>query len=164
MTIAASNLNPVIAINRRRLGLDPEAPDVDVQFSAETGADQRICVYGRMRPEGPDAHRLNVLGGIWSEGDFAGYLQSEGVCTPDQCPGLAWSPTAPWNRGFIFSSAALLKFWPQLDASEGDDYARLLTPVRTNGTITIANIYTSRDATLAQMLMHDGMNVHHDAD
>lgn len=164
MQFAAPHLKTIIAINRQRLGLHSEAPDIDAQFSAETGAVQRLCVYGRMRPGGPDAHRLADLGGTWLEGEFAGYLQSDGVCSLDQCPGLAWSPSAPWNTGFILTSEAFREFWSHLDDSEGADYARLLTPIRTNGTESIANIYTSRDASLAQMLMLDGMNVHDDVD
>lgn len=164
MTIATPHLKTIIAINRQRLRLDSKAPVSDAQFSAETGAVQRLCVYGRMRPGGPDAHRLADLGGTWQEGAFAGYLQSGGVCSLDQCPGLAWSPTAPWNTGFILTSDALQEFWSHLDDSEGTDYARLLTQIRANGTEFIANIYTSRDASLAQILMLDGMNVHDDVD
>ena len=138
MTIATPHLKTIIAINRQRLGLDSKAAVSDAQFSAETGAVQRLCVYGRMRPGGPDAHRLADLGGTWQEGAFAGYLQSGGVCSLDQCPGLAWSPTAPWNTGFILTSDALQEFWSHLDDSEGTDYARLLTQIRANGTEFIA--------------------------
>ncbi len=162
MPTAPATLNKILAINRRRLGLDSEDLQADQQFSDATGAGHRLCVYGRMRPGGPDAHHLEVLGGEWSGGTFPGYLQSEGVCTLDQCPGLAWSPSTPMNAGFIFSTTVLENVWPSLDAKEGSDYARILTPVQGADGEVVANIYVSRDATLTQLIMLDGMNVHDD--
>lgn len=164
MTTDPAMLHKIIAINRRRLGLDPEDRLADQSFSMATGAGHRLCVYGRMRPEGPDAHYLENLGGEWSEGTFPGHLQSEGVCTVDQCPGLAWSPSAPLNAGFIFNAKLLENTWSSLDAKEGSDYARILTPVHGPDGVIVANIYVSRDATLTQMIMLDGMNVHDDVE
>lgn len=154
----------ILQINRRRMGLD--APDItaDAAFSAASGADKRLCVYGRMRPGGPDAHVLEPFGGVWSNGEFPGYLQTEGVCTMDQCPGLAWAPDGPANLGHILTSEKLSASWASIDSSEGGDYVRLLTPVRTKTGDIVANVYVSGDASRAQLLMADGMNVHDDVD
>lgn len=154
----------IIDINRRRIGLDAPAPEADKAFSSETGACNRLCVYGRMRPGGPDEAVLVPLGGEWSEGTFPGYLQGGGVCTIDECPGLAWRPTSEWNHGFLLSSGQFPDFWNELDGKEGDAYARLLTPFRVGTQEFVANIYASKSASEAQLLMIDGMNVHDDAD
>lgn len=140
-------LTKIIDINRRRVGLDTADEDADLHFCQETGALERLCIYGRMRPGGPDAHRLTPYGGEWVEGTFPGELQGE-MCTLDDCPGLAWAPTQIWNAGFVLTSNLLRDAWVELDAKEGDNYARLLTPVRVNGTDIVANIYTSRSASL----------------
>lgn len=141
------SLTRIIDINRRRVGLVTADEDADRRFCQETGAIVRLCIYGRMRPGGPDNHRLTPFGGEWTEGTFPGELQGD-MCTLDDCPGLAWIPTKTWNTGFVLTSDLLKDAWAELDAKEGDNYARLLTPVRVGGTDIIANIYTSRSASL----------------
>jgi hypothetical protein len=163
MTGAATSLAQIIAINRRRIGLDPADNQLDDRYSVSTGATNRLCVYGRMRPGGPDAHVLQPLGGEWTEATFPGYLQ-DGSCSIDQCPGLAWTPSGDMNHGLILSSPGLQDAWHDLDAKEGSHLIRLLTPVFAGDTETVANIYVSRDATEAQLLMLDGLNVHDDKD
>lgn len=159
-----SNLVRIIELNRRRIGLDPADDTEDHRFSETTGAVRHLCIYGRMRPGGPDAHVLEPLGGTWSECEFPGHLQSDGQCSLDQCPGLAWAPTREWNAGFLLTSDRLAGTWAELDAKEGAEYARLLIPVRIGDGETVANIYVSRGASEAQLLMLDGMNVHDDVD
>lgn len=141
------SLDRIIEINRRRVGLDVPDEDADQRFSDETGALDRLCIYGRMRPGGPDNYRLTPFGGEWTEGTFPGELQGE-MCTLDECPGLAWIPTKTWNAGFVLTSDLLRDAWAELDAKEGGNYARLLTPVRVDGADVVANIYTSRSASL----------------
>ncbi len=141
------SLTEIIDINRRRVGLDTADEDADLHFSQETGALERLCIYGRMRPGGPDHDRLTPFGGDWSEGTFPGDLQGD-LCTLDDCPGLAWAPTAFCNPGFVLTSTRLKEAWTILDAKEGENYARLLTPVRIGDTDIVANIYTSRSASV----------------
>ncbi|WNJ98481.1 hypothetical protein L2D14_11440 [Thalassospiraceae bacterium LMO-JJ14] len=164
MDVTKKTLEHIIEINRGRIGLDPADVAEDRRFSTASGADTRLCVYGRMRPDGPDAHALEPLAGTWSECSFPGYLQAGAQCTLDDCPGLAWTLSQAWNDGCLLTSGSLETAWDVLDAKEGGDYARLLTPVRIGGAESIANIYVSRDATEAQLLMLDGMNVHDDVD
>jgi len=163
MTGADTSLAQIIAINRRRIGLDPVDTQLDARYSESTGAANRLCVYGRMRPGGPDADVLQPLGGDWTEAAFPGYLQ-DASCSIDQCPGLAWTPSGDINQGLILSSPRLQDAWPELDTKEGSHLVRLLTQVFTGDNETVANIYVSRDATQAQLLMLDGMNVHDDKD
>ena len=117
-----------------------------------------------MRPGGPDEHHLAALNGTWSDATFPGYIQSLDACTIETCPWLAWAPTGTWNEGFVFLADALKDHCPVLDAKEGIDLARLLTPVRSSTGDSVANIYVSRDASTAQLHMLDGMNVHDDVD
>jgi len=163
MATDARILAKIIDINRRRIGIDAPDAGADRRFSAKSGADTQLCIYGRMRPGGPDAHVLEPFGGTWSNGTFPGYIQGD-TCTLEDCPGLAWSPNTEWNDGFILTSDKLAASWAHLDAKEGSNYARLLTPVRRGENDLVANIYVSRDASEAQLLMLDGMNVHDDVD
>ncbi len=158
------SLDQIIKINRQRTGLDAPDGTLDHDFSAACGAGSRLCVYGRMRPGGPNEHHLTALGGNWIDAQFPGHLQNGAACTLDQCPGLVWTPGGTWNEGFIFTTPSLNDAWTMLDANEGDALVRLLTPVRTKDGEIIANIYASRDASKAQLLMLDGMNVHDDVD
>ncbi len=158
------SLDKIIKINRQRVGLDPADDKLDQQFSSSSGASTRLVVYGRMRPGGLDEHYLKDLVGTWRDVTFPGYIQTADACAIDFCPGLAWTPTGTWNDGFELVADALKDHWPILDAKEGADHARLLTPVRSNSGDSVANIYVSRDASIAQLHMLDGMNVHDDAD
>lgn len=158
------SLDKIIRINRQRVGLEATDDKLDQQFSSSSGASTRLVAYGRMRPGGPDEHYLKDLDGTWCDVTFPGYIQSTGVCTIDSCPGLAWTPTGTWNDGFELVADALRDHWTILDAKEGADYARLLTPVRSRSGDSVANIYVSRDASIAQLHMLDGMNVHDDVD
>lgn len=155
----------IIEINRRRIGLDPADPEADQEFSITSGAATRLCVYGRMRPGGPDAHVLEALGGEWDSCSYPGHLQNGAQCSLDECPGLGWTMTREWNEGgCLLTSDALGEYWERLDAKEGENYARLLTPVGVDGGEVIANIYVSRNASEAQLMMLDGMNVHDEVD
>jgi len=161
------DLSQIIAINRGRLGLDPIDTARDQKFSLESGASHRLCVYGLMGPDGPDAHILQPYGGTWAKVTFPGYIQHAGACLINgECPGLAWTPTGEQNNGHLLDAAALIDAWSKLGSHEGKDLVRLLTPVQPNGAgdALVANIYGSRDASRAQLLMLDGMNVHDDAD
>ncbi len=158
------SLDKIIKINRQRVGLDNANDKLDQQFSLSSGAITKLVIYGRMRPGGPDEHHLIDLGGTWSDATFPGYIQSEDDCSIDFCPRLAWTPTGTWNEGFVFQADALKDHWSVLDAKEGADHARLLTPVQSSMGDYVANIYVSRDASIAQLHMLDGMNVHDDVD
>ena len=161
------DLSQIIAVNRGRLGLDPIDTARDQKFSLQSGASHRLCVYGLMGPDGPDAHVLKPYGGTWADVTFPGYIQNAGACLINgECPGLAWTPTGEQNSGHVLDAAALADAWLTLDAHEGNDLVRLLTPVQMSagGASFAANIYASRDASRAQLLMLDGMNVHDDAD
>ena len=158
------SLEKIIKINRQRIGLDTANDAFDEQFSLSSGAASKLVIYGRMRPGGPDEHHLAELNGTWSDATFPGYIQSLDACTIETCPWLAWAPTGTWNEGFVFLADALKDHCPVLDAKEGIDLARLLTPVRSSTGDSVANIYVSRDASTAQLHMLDGMNVHDDVD
>lgn len=156
-------IQKIVAINRVRLGLDTSVDVRDQLFSKTSGAAARLCVYGRMRPGGPDHAHLAPLGGEWTNVQYPGHLQGD-TCTLDECPGFAWTPKGTWNDGVMLTATALGEHWQKLDDQEGREYVRLLTPVRHGDETHVANIYASRDASAAQLLMLDGMNVHDDVD
>lgn len=158
-------VSKIIEINRRRIGLDPADPQADQLFSNTSGAATRLCVYGRMRPGGPDAHVLAPIGGEWITCSYPGHLQNGSQCSLDECPGLTWSMTREWNEGgYLLTADALAENWERLDAKEGENLVRLLTPVRIDDSEFVANIYVSRNASETQLLMLDGMNVHDEVD
>lgn len=154
-------LDTIIAINRARAGLDAPDPILERSFDFKTGANRRLCIYGRMRPGGPDHHLLAPLGGSWTVGQFQGYMQS-GVCDIETCPGLVWAPNGEQNTGAVLTSGILPDMWPTLDAHEAPALIRFLINVQTDEGEIIANIFVSADASRAQLMMLDGMNVHDD--
>ncbi len=155
----------ILDINRGRLGLSNKNNVDDTAFSEATGATRHLCVYGRMRPGGPDHHVLSAYGGIWQACQVTGYMQRPGACVEDgECPGLAWTPAGDLHQASLLASAALRYAWSILDAHEGAAYARLLTTVQTPDGPAVANVYAAADASRTQILLLDGMNVHDDRD
>lgn len=159
------NTSKIIAINRQRLGLESDDHIDDALFSSQCGAAETLCVYGRMRPGGPDHDVLSQFDGDWEACKLNGILRDPNACIESgECPGLIWNPTADRQDGFLFTSAKLTEFWPTLDVHEGSDYVRLLTEIQTDAGPRVANVYVAADASRAQIMLLDGYNVHDDVD
>lgn len=157
-----SDLDKIIAINRQRIGLDPRDASADHAYSMSTNAQERLCVYGTLRPGQENHHLMAPLKGQWDEITYPGYFspadQSYGY------PRIAWTPHGDENPGKLVTSSKLPAHWAGLDEFEGEDYCRLLTLVQTKAGPLVANIYGFIDTTRTHLLMMDGMNVHDDRD
>lgn len=151
-------MDALTAINRRRIGIDPADAEADIRFSEKHGATTRLCVYGRMLPDGPDAHVLGHLGGVWSSAIFRGFLKT----TETSGPRYVWAPDGDALDGQVLTASLLGDAWRTLDLRAGNDGVRLLCEVETRSGPMIANIYANRAASRARILTLDNMNVHQD--
>ncbi|SIO85620.1 hypothetical protein BQ8420_07870 [Nocardiopsis sp. JB363] len=60
-------------------------------------------------------------------------------------PGIVLDGSGPEVHGFVLGSAELDRHWKRLDHFEGDEYERVLAPVRlSSGETAQANVYTLR--------------------
>lgn len=158
----------VIEINKFRLGIGAEDHNADDIFSRVSGAERRLCVYGRMRPDGPDAHVLGHLGKDWRLGRFRAIrslpmhtdepadVASAVTFVPDDAPG------ATWIDCYVLTSSLLIAGWPTLDLRFDARVKRLLCDVHIDGETVTANAYFAADASRTQLLMMDASNVHND--
>ena len=101
-----------------------------------------LFVYGTLQPGHANAHRLESLGGTWRRASINGYLEPHGWTPGNGYPLLQLDPLGPQVRGFVFTSDALEARWPALDEFEGQDYRRVLAPVRLDdGATVVAFVY-----------------------
>ena len=103
---------------------------------------QHLFVYGTLRPNKPNAHILEVIGGTWRKGSVKGLLKEAGWGAELGFPGLMLSPDGQTVDGDMFSSEQLNTLWNSLDEYEGSEYQRVLTEVTLeNGRIQQAYVY-----------------------
>lgn len=88
---------------------------------------QSLFVYGTLRPNQPNAHVLERIGGTWQAGYILGHLEQRGWGAEFGSPGIQLSDDGQRVEGYVFVSDHLEKYWAELDAFEGDEYTR--TPV-----------------------------------
>lgn len=101
--------------------------------------ERRLAVYGTLAPGCSNHHELAACPGRWSRGEVHGHLSHR------EFPLLVPADDAPLVAVQVLRSAALPAHWEHLDAFEGDDYCRVLAPVRCGDTTTVANLYARRD-------------------
>lgn len=117
------------------LGLTPEQASEAARAQAEfAGANTKLAVYGSLGPGRENEHVMTAIGGAWREG-FAmpGVRQDGGWGAAIGYPGVVWKTGPSVVDVFVFDSAALPNHWDDLDAFEGDEYARLYVPVTRRG-------------------------------
>ena len=103
----------------------------------------RLFVYGTLAPGRPNAHLLADVPGQWQPATVTGTLRQEGWGAEVGYPGIVLDERGDEVEGFLFSSERLAERWAELDAFEGEGYARVLTPVRLgDGTGVEAYIYS----------------------
>ena len=107
--------------------------------------EQRLAVYGSLRPGEANEHILAALTGCWSDGSVRGTLHTVGWGYALGHRAIRLHDTAPEVAVRLFSSVELPSFWPELDAFEGSDYCRVVTDVRVGDTNFPSFIYEFRE-------------------
>jgi gamma-glutamylcyclotransferase (GGCT)/AIG2-like uncharacterized protein YtfP len=90
----------------------------------------RLFVYGTLAPNQENEHFLKPLHGDWQTAWVRGVIYPQGLPTTEGYPALRLNDQSPYIQGLMFSSNELTTIWPQLDAFEGEGYARLVTTAR----------------------------------
>lgn len=105
----------------------------------------RLFIYGSLQPGGDNEHVLAGLEGDWETASVRGRLLEAGWGANLGYPGVVLDEAAPPVQGFLFSSAQLESFWPELDHFEGGEYERCQVEVSLpSGATVTAHIYALR--------------------
>ncbi|MFZ8200137.1 gamma-glutamylcyclotransferase family protein [Alteromonas portus] len=106
---------------------------------------ERLFIYGSLAPHCPNHHIVAHIDGQWQDGTVEGYLIQQGWGAAMGFPGIIISdPTKPKEavKGMVLASSQLAKNWAMLDDFEGDQYERVIVPVKLDsGHIVNAYIY-----------------------
>lgn len=123
---------------------------LEARFAGRWSADRRLAVYGTLAPGQPNHHHLGDLPGHWRRGVVTGVLAQIGWGADMGYPALRWAPQGPEVAVQMFASEALPAHWPRLDAFEGEQYLRILVPVRLqDGSVAVANLYAAHPSAQA---------------
>ncbi|SRR5713226_7702682 len=97
----------------------------------------RLAAYGTLAPGESNHAVLEGVPGAWLEGTVQGVrFMANGYPAFERRPGNGQVPVR------VLTSAALPEHWARLDDFEGDDYRRILVPVRlASGAVLVANLY-----------------------
>ncbi len=129
------------------------AGDAD-EASVERWFDQpstRLAVYGSLAPGEVNHHVVAHIAGHWVDGFVTGTLRQLGWGHHIGFPAIAWHPDGKRVNVRLFTSLQLPQHWDRIDEFEGEDYQRILVPVRlVTGAITVANIYEARGRTATE--------------
>ncbi|MGZ8306891.1 MAG: gamma-glutamylcyclotransferase [Allosphingosinicella sp.] len=106
--------------------------------------EERLAVYGSLRPGGRNAHVLAPLIGTWSEGVVHGTLRPIRSGYAAGYSGLALSDAAGPVPVALLCSHDLPAFWPRLDAFEGAEFVRTIARVRIGDAVVAASLYEWR--------------------
>jgi len=125
-----------------------EIDELEARFASARSAQHRLAVYGTLAPGEPNHHHLSDLAGEWiAGGTVTGTLESLGWGADMGYPALRWSASGDEVAVRLFVCAELPAHWPRLDEFEGDQYLRMLVPVRfADGRIEVANLYAAHPA------------------
>jgi gamma-glutamylcyclotransferase (GGCT)/AIG2-like uncharacterized protein YtfP len=108
----------------------------------EFGVSRRLAVYGSLAPGEANHHLVAGAGGAWTRGAVRGELHPTGWGMTLGYPALCWNEEAPEVGVSVLESDGLPALWPRLDEFEGEQYRRILVPVRIeNGGLTAAHLY-----------------------
>jgi len=105
---------------------------------------ERLFVYGSLAPGESNEDQLKGLSGTWIPATVTGtvFLQVDGPARG--YPAVVLDEDGGTVEGLIFSSGALARHWPRLDAFEGSAYRRVLTSARIrDGSMAEVYIYES---------------------
>jgi gamma-glutamylcyclotransferase (GGCT)/AIG2-like uncharacterized protein YtfP len=145
--IPLDDLEPLVrAANAWRRGdPDPAGADAAARLDALLAPDERLAVYGTLAPGRVNHHMVAPLGGAWSEGVVEGELVESGWGAPLGYRALRLRAGGPRVAVHLLTAPALREAWPRLDAFEGSEYRRTLTPVWSadgeRRLLAVANVY-----------------------
>ena len=106
--------------------------------------EERLAVYGSLRPGERNAHVLASLPGHWSDGFVRGLLRPIEEGYARGYIGLVLAADGDPVPVAMLSSRALADFWPGLDAFEGPEFIRTIADVRIGDAVVKASLYEWR--------------------
>jgi gamma-glutamylcyclotransferase (GGCT)/AIG2-like uncharacterized protein YtfP len=116
-----------------------------VSDARDFAEDERLAVYGSLRPGGSNADVLAPLSGIWVIGTVRGELVQEGWASPEGYPAIRLSPSGPTVAVHVLCSHDLPQHWERLDRFEGPQYRRSRVTVEFSAGALPAQIYEIAD-------------------
>jgi predicted metal-dependent HD superfamily phosphohydrolase/gamma-glutamylcyclotransferase (GGCT)/AIG2-like uncharacterized protein YtfP len=124
----------LLLANAEVLGLkltSDEAAEAARAQAAFAGAHTKLAVYGSLGPGRENEHVMTAIGGDWREGyAMPGVRQDKGWGAAIGYPGVVWKTGPAVIEVSLFASDALPAHWAELDAFEGEEYARLYVELK----------------------------------
>jgi gamma-glutamylcyclotransferase (GGCT)/AIG2-like uncharacterized protein YtfP len=108
------------------------------------GPEERLAVYGSLRPGQRNAHVLDPIDGEWTEGYVRGALRPINSGYAKGYLGLTLDDQAGRVPVVLLSSRDLPDFWAELDAFEGEEFVRTVARVRVGDGSVEASLYEWR--------------------
>jgi hypothetical protein len=99
----------------------------------------RLIVYGSLAPGGVNAFMLAGLSGEWHPCRIRGRM---GIFRGFKS--FRYDPQGPEHPAWLLVSDELPRVIPELDAFEGEEYARRIIPARVNGRWVRGQVYEGR--------------------
>ena len=112
-----------------------------MSIATDYSADERLAVYGSLRPGEKNAHILAPLAGQWIGGTVRGRLRNAGWAAAGGYPAIVLDKAGESIEVALLCSHELPAMWAKLDAFEGADYRRMPVDVRTEQGPVAAFIY-----------------------
>ncbi len=147
MSDAGADLDRALALvnEARRAGASSPSSDAELSVESRFGCSRRVAIYGSLAPGEANHHQIADLRGTWERGSVRGRKLDRGWGAGVGFPGLELSPEVGEVPVMLFVSDDLPGAWARLDAFEGSDYCRVLTPVRREGVVVgVATVYELR--------------------
>jgi predicted metal-dependent HD superfamily phosphohydrolase/gamma-glutamylcyclotransferase (GGCT)/AIG2-like uncharacterized protein YtfP len=105
-----------------------DAARVQAEFA---DACTRLAVYGSLGPGRENEHVMTAIGGVWRDGyAMPGVRQDKGWGAAMGYPGVVWKTGPAVVDVSVFESETLQNHWAELDAFEGEEYARLYVELK----------------------------------
>ena len=106
---------------------------------------ERLFIYGSLAPDCPNHHIVAHIEGQWLPGTVEGHLVQQGWGAAMGFPGIIISDLIKPReavKGMMLESSQLSENWAMLDDFEGEQYERVIVPVKLdNGKTENAYIY-----------------------
>ncbi len=116
------------------------------------GRVQHLFVYGTLAPGRQNAHMLEDVSGVWQKATVRGVLHEQGWGATFGFPAIILDDKAEEVSGYVLTSNRLADYWESLDAFEGEEYARVLTPVKIETRQVVeAFIYVLSDSSVSTL-------------